>query len=127
MLGMVLRGQKDQPPEVKAKGESLIEAVKKARFDSDPNIRAWAGLLFAFSCADEERGPNVQRMLLDDAWQSRLLGLAAMANLPQERQKALANDVIEKDSQQFVKDFARATIEKPLPKPSTQPVQPAQN
>jgi tetratricopeptide (TPR) repeat protein len=127
MLGMVLRNQKDQPPEVKAKGESLIEAVKKARFDSDPNIRAWAGLLFAFSGSEEERAPNVQRMLLDDAWQSRLLGLAAMANLPRERQVQLAHEVLEKDSQQFVKDFAKATIEKPLPKPTTQPAQPAQN
>jgi len=40
MLGLVLRSQKDQPPEVRAKGDSLIDAVKKARFDSDPNVRS---------------------------------------------------------------------------------------
>ena len=112
---------------MKAKGETLIEAVKKARFDSDANIRAWASFLFAFAAPEEERAPNVQRMLLDDAWQSRLLGLAAMGNLPPERQKQLANQVLETDSQQFVKHFAKATIEKPLPKPTTQPAEPAQN
>ncbi|HEV8293213.1 MAG TPA: hypothetical protein VGP94_14860, partial [Tepidisphaeraceae bacterium] len=121
MLGMALRGQKEAQPEVRAKGETLIDAVKKARFDSDPNVRAWAGFIMAFAAPEEERAPNVQRMMLDEAWQSRLLGLAAMATLPRERQLQLAKEAMEKDSQQFVKDFAKATIEKPPPKPTTQP------
>ncbi|HEV8377767.1 MAG TPA: hypothetical protein VGP99_02875, partial [Tepidisphaeraceae bacterium] len=122
MLGIVLKSQKDAAPEVRAKGETLVDAVKKARFDSDPNVRAWAGFIIAFAAPEEERAPNVQRMLLDEAWQSRLLGLAAMGSLPRERQMQLAREAMEKDSQQFVKDFAKATIEKPPPKPTTQPV-----
>jgi hypothetical protein len=121
MLGMLLKNQKDAAPEVRARGESLIDAVKKARFDSDPNVRAWAGFIFTFGAPEEERAPNVQRMLLDEAWQSRLLGLAGMSPLPRERQMQLARDVMERDSEQLVKDFAKATIEKPPPKPTTQP------
>jgi hypothetical protein len=121
MLGAVLKGQKDAAPEVRAKGETLIDAVKKARFDSDPNIRAWAGFIFTFAAPEEERAPNVQRMLLDEAWQSRLLGLASMGPLPRERQMQMARDVMEKDPEQFVKDFAKATIERPPPRPTTQP------
>jgi hypothetical protein len=123
MLGASLRGQKDAAPEVRAKGESLVDAVRKARFDSDPNVRAWAGFIVAFAASEEERAPNVQRMLLDETWQSRLLALAAMATLPRERQVQFARDVIEKDNQQFVKDFAKATIDRPPPRPATQPVQ----
>jgi len=130
MLGMVLKGQKDAAPEVRAKGESLVEAVKKARYDADANIRAWAGFLFTFAGPELERLPNLTRMVGDEAWQCRLLGLAAMANVPRDRQKQFAEEVLEKDPQQFVKDFAKATLEKPPPKPTTQPVEgaaPAQN
>jgi len=130
MLGMVLKNQKDQPPEIHAKGESLIESVKKARFDSDPNIRAWAGFLFTFAGPQVERETNLQKMIQDEGWQCRLLALAAMANVPRERQKMFADEVLEKDSQQLVKDFARATMEKPPPRPTTQPAEgapPAQN
>jgi hypothetical protein len=123
MLGATLRGQKDAAPEVRAKGESLVDSVKKARFDADPNVRAWAGFIVAFAASEEERAPNVQRMLLDETWQSRLLALAAMASLPRERQIQFAKDVIEKDNPQFVKDFAKATIDRPPPRPTTQPVQ----
>src|SRR5258706_249192 len=130
MLGMVLKNQKDQPPEIHARGETLIESVKKARYDSDPKVRAWAGFLFTFAGPELERLPNLQRMIGDDGWQSRLLGLAAMANVPRDRQKQFAEEILEKESQQFVKDFARASLEKAPPKPTTQPVEgaaPAQN
>jgi hypothetical protein len=130
MLGIVLKNQKDQPPEVHAKGETLIESVKKARYDSDPNIRAWAGFLFTFAGPELERLPNLQRMIGDESWQSRLMGLAAMANVPRDRQKQFAEEILEKESQQFVKDFAKATLEKAPPKPTTQPAEgaaPAQN
>jgi len=124
MLGVALKNQKDAAPEVRAKGDTLIDAVKKARFDSDPNVRAWAGFIFTFGATEDERAPNVQRMLLDEAWQPRLLGLAAMGPLPRERQVQMAGEVMEKDTQQFVKDFAKATIERPPPKPTTQPANP---
>ena len=104
-----------------SKGDLLIDAVKKARYDSDPNIRAWAAFIFTFAAPEEERAPNVQRMLLDEAWQPRLLGLASMGALPRERQMQLAKEAMERDSQQFIKDFAKATIERPPPKPTTQP------
>jgi tetratricopeptide (TPR) repeat protein len=122
-LGMTLKAQKDQPPEVRTKGESLIEAVRKLRTDADPNVRAWAGFIYTFAGPVDERAPNVQRMLLDEAWQSRMLGLAAMGGVPLDRQRQFAREVIEKDSQQFVKDFAKATIEKPPPKPTTRPAE----
>jgi len=124
MLGATFRAQKDAAPEVRAKGESLIDAVRKTRFDADPNVRAWAGFLVAFTAAEDERAPNVQRMMLDEGWQSHLLGLAAMAMLPRERQIQLANEAMEKDAHQYVKDFAKATIERPPPKPTTQPAAP---
>jgi tetratricopeptide (TPR) repeat protein len=123
VLGMVLKGQKDAAPEVRAKGDLLIDNVKKSRYDSDPNIRAWAAFIFTFAAPEEERAPNVQRMLLDEAWQPRLLGLASMGALARDRQMQLAKEAMERDSQQFIKDFAKAAIERPPPKPTTQPAQ----
>jgi hypothetical protein len=121
MLGATLRSQKDASPEVRAKGESLIDAVRKTRFDSDTNVRAWAGFIMAFAAGENERAPNVERMMQDETWQSRLLGLAAMQTLPRERQMQFAREAIEKDNKPFVKDFAKATIDRPPPKPTTQP------
>jgi len=75
----------------------------------------------AFAAGENERPPIVQRMVQDETWQSRLLGLTAMQSLPRERQIQLAKDAMEKENKQFVKDFAKATIERPPPKPTTQP------
>ena len=123
MLGATLRAQKDAGAEVQARGESLIDAVRKARFDSDVNVRAWAGFLMAFVASENERAPNVERMMQEDTWQSRLLALAAMQALPRERQMQFANEAMDKVNKPFVKEFAKATIERPPPKPTTQPVQ----
>ena len=60
-------------------------------------------------------------MMQDETWQSRLLALAAMQTLPRERQMQFANEAMDKPNKQFVKDFAKATIERPPPKPTTQP------
>jgi len=122
-LGVALRSQKEAAPEVRAKGDSLVEVVRKARFDADANVRAWAGFVFTFTGPEVEREPNVQKMMVDDAWQARLLGLASMGALPQDRQKQFAREVIEKDAKDFVKDYAKAAMEMPPPKPpATQPV-----
>jgi tetratricopeptide (TPR) repeat protein len=121
MLGATLRGQKEAAPEVRAKGEALIDAVRKARFDSDVNVRAWAGFITAFAAGENERAPNVQRMMQDETWQSRLLALAAMQALPRERQMQFANEAMDRPNKPFVKEFAKATIERPPPRPTTQP------
>jgi hypothetical protein len=106
---------------MRARGGALIDVVGKARTDGDANVRGWAGFLYAFTAPEEQRAPNALRMLQDEAWQPRLLGLAALQGLPKERRDQLTKEVMEKDSMQLVREFAKASLEKPPPKPTTQP------
>ncbi len=120
-MGVTLIGQKEATAEMRARGGALIDVVGKARTDGDANVRGWAGFLYAFTAPEEQRAPNALRMLQDEAWQPRLLGLAALQGLPKERRDQLTKEVMEKDSMQLVREFAKASLEKPPPKPTTQP------
>jgi tetratricopeptide (TPR) repeat protein len=123
-MGALMVSHKDATPEHKMRGDALIDVVSKARTDADPNVRAWSGFLYGFAAPEDQRAPNALRMLQDEAWQPRLLGLAVAAVLPRDRFLQLAKEAMEKDSVDFVKEYAKASIEKPLPKPTTQPAAP---
>lgn len=106
----MLAEQKDNA-EVKAKTVELLQKVEKTRSDSEPSVRAWAAFLYAFFGPDLVRDPATERLLLDDSWEGRLLGLFALSKLPPARQKTLAEPLSQKDKEAIVREYAGAAVE----------------
>ncbi|MFI5380500.1 MAG: hypothetical protein ACHRHE_14480 [Tepidisphaerales bacterium] len=105
----------------------IQDILRKARDQADPAVHAWALYIYSLAAPEGERAPAVQRMFAaEEDWHSRLLGLMAMetVDMPADRQKAFAEQVINaRDEARCVKDFAAATL-KLLAQPQTRPATP---
>jgi tetratricopeptide (TPR) repeat protein len=123
VIASALRTQKDKP-ELQAQGDGLLETIR--RTDGDDSVRAWALFLSVLYGTPAQQEATATKMLADTAWQSRLLGLAALSGLPLEKQKALAEETLRKEKVDFIKDFAMVNLKVMKTAAATQPTtQPA--
>ena len=120
---------------LKSAGERSAETMalfRKNSFDEDPDVKAYAAFFFARE-AGQDRPQEVRTMLKDAAWQVRLLGLVTM-RIPNpttreplidiEQQKAMMQELLDKETEPHVRDYAAAALEllkSPATPPATQP------
>ena len=117
--------------DAQARAGALMALYRKAWFDANPDIKAYAAYFHALG---SNEGPQmVAEMLADGAWQARLLGMLAMQQrnagageplVPIDRQKAMLKELLEKEKEPQVRDYAAATLDllnAPPPAPATRP------
>lgn len=118
---------------VSERGAALLGLYRKHFFDTDPDIRAYAAFFYAWETGNAERPQAVRDMLKDAAWQVRMMGVVAM-QMPNaatgqpliaiEQQKAMAQELLAKETEPQVRDYAAAALEllqNPAPPAATQP------
>lgn len=120
-LSMQMRQAKDE--KVVDEGKALLEPMRKARNDPDASVRAWSGYLLATYGLDSEKEQAVERLLLDEAWQARLVGVMTVGGLPEEKRKPRVEDMA-KDADEIVKQVAACAVEILRRPPATQPAAP---
>lgn len=119
VISSALKAQKDKP-ELQAQGDNLLEAIR--RTDGDDSVRAWALFLSVLYVAAPNQQESAEtKLLADAAWQSRLLGIAALSSLPRDKQQALAEEAIRKEKVDFIKDFATVNLKAIKTAATTQP------
>ena len=88
----------------------LTEALRKATFDTDANVRAWATFLTAFISPQPEQQAAIEKFTGASDWQSRLFGvlLAQLTHQGIDQIKPLA----EGDDDEIVEQLARGVVER---------------
>jgi tetratricopeptide (TPR) repeat protein len=120
-----------QKADAKAIANEFTEALLRARdADASPAVRAYVSYALAAVTAPAEKKAAVTRMLQSEAWESRLLGLQAVLDLPRDEQlptlqQALRDDPDHPEIKQLQAALIEAVKKAPATAPSTQPAAPA--
>lgn len=120
LLASIIHSQAEESG-LRARAEPMFDVLRKAGAETDPAVRAWALFMLAFYGGAEQRPVIVQRMLADEAWQTRLLGLIGVAALPPERREQLLSAIAASDRENSVRQYAAAALELIRQPPATRP------
>jgi hypothetical protein len=99
----------------------LSVVLNQARLDPMPSVAGWASYLYTSLLSDTERARAVDRMLADDDWTARVLGVVVSSAL-QDKQTDALQKLVDNDAEPIVRQLASAVLEtNKEPHPSTQP------
>jgi hypothetical protein len=104
----LMRQENDQQ---KAIAFQIQNALEKAANDPDPQVRAHVSFSIAQIMPAEMRRKQIDRMLGDSAWESRLLALLLTQMLPADQWPIIAAPIAEGDPDEIVMRFATAVVD----------------
>jgi tetratricopeptide (TPR) repeat protein len=115
LLSLLLRDlQAKDDPVSRQRVADVVDALDRAREQTDPLVRAWAMLAWINAAPADQKTSAALRMVdAAQSWQCRLLGLLALeaVNLPVERHKAIVQAMArEEGAEACLRQFAGATL-----------------
>jgi hypothetical protein len=121
--------QQQNSEDIKRTLMQILDWIKTATRDSSDPVQAWANSVLARFAPPAERLQLASHMINDPYWVTRLLGLASMTALPPQDQRNLLHQVLARETEPVVLDFARnlnevfeqSTTQPATTLPATQP------
>ncbi len=103
--------QKDSTEQMKQISAEFVEAISRARRDSNPSLAAWAGYVLGLTQTDAGRQETVSRMLASEAWPARFMGLLGARLLPVDQGRVLLSGQVEKETDSGIQQAAKVMLE----------------
>jgi tetratricopeptide (TPR) repeat protein len=117
----LLSATKDADEATRAAGVEFANALSRGRDDATPVVAAYATYLSGRLVAPEKRGDFVERLVNNNNWPARLMGLVVAVGMTPEKQAAVMEKLAKDDADPLIKSFAAATADFLRNPPSTQP------
>ena len=99
----------------------LTEALRKATFDTDANVRAWATFVSAYLSSEADQQAAIAKLTAASDWQSRMFGVL-LAQLTQQGIDSV-KPLAEGDDDEMVERLARGVVDR-FAVAATQPTTP---